>query len=232
MMLEAIILCGGMGTRLKEITGDLPKPMVEIGGRPFLDYMLRMLAKSGFEHVVLAVGYRSDVIRDYFGESRYGILIDFAFEDEPLGTGGGIRNALTLCEQDRIFILNGDTLAMVPFQEVMEHHRSDITICGKWMDDCGRYGILEVDSGMRITAFREKESNRSGYINTGVYLVDREVIACDRKHFSFEKDFLEVKTHELDMRMFSFTGFFIDIGVPDDCRRALEILPEQFKEYF
>ena len=95
------------------------------------------------------------------------------------------------CKQDRIFILNGDTMAQVPFANVLRQHRADITICGKWMEDTGRYGVLDIDRENRVIAFREKRSNRSGYINAGIYLVDRNVIPCDRDRFSFEKDFLE-----------------------------------------
>ncbi len=222
MRMEAIVLCGGMGTRLKEITGDLPKSMVDIHGKPFLEYILRMLADAGFEHVVLAVGYRAEVIHSYFGNNFHSVRIEYAVEKEPLGTGGAICNALPYCKQDRIFIMNGDTMAQVPFAYVLRQHRTGITICGKWMEDTGRYGVLDVDSENRVTAFREKQSSRSGYINAGIYLIDRNVIPRDRDRFSFEKDFLEPGTSRLNLRMVPLDGNFIDIGIPEDYRRVLD----------
>ncbi len=235
MTFEAIVLCGGMGTRLKSVTGDLPKPMVDIAGRPFLDYHLAMLAQEGFRHVVLAAGYGADSIQRYFGDSRFGMKLSYAIEQEPLGTGGAVCNALSNCEQEFVFVLNGDTFAQVDFPNMMRQHEttgSDITICGKWMDDCDRYGALEIDKEMRITLFREKESGRSGYINAGIYLMKRTVLPCERMKFSLEKDMLEVNTEHILMKMHIIKGFFIDIGVPHDYSRAIELLPKWTEAYF
>ncbi len=225
--MEAVILCGGMGTRLKEITGDLPKPMVDVNGRPFLDWMLESLAKSGFKHVVLAVGYRWETIREFFGDERYRMNLSYAIETEPLGTGGAICNALQFCIQENVVVLNGDTMVEIPFQSMMRQHvvgDSDVTIAGKWMDDCSRYGILEVDDDKRVVSFREKQAGCSGYINAGVYVLKRDLPLGNRKKFSFENDFLDRNAEKYFMKMFQYDGLFIDIGIPEDYSKALNHL--------
>lgn len=222
--MEAIILAGGLGTRLKAVISDLPKCMAPIAGRPFLEYVLRRLRSNGTDKVILSVGYKHEVIRDHFGTSFDGISISYAIEEEPLGTGGGIMLALLSATENNVFILNGDTLYEVDLAEMQEHHRlhkSSITMALRSVEETARYGSVEIDSTSRIVAFKEKGAvTGPGLINGGVYCVDRETLLnLDfPQRFSFEKDILEKQL--LGMSGFISEAYFIDIGIPEDYERA------------
>ena len=221
--MDAVVLAGGFGTRLKHIVSDVPKPMAPVCGKPFLEYVLLYLKRNRIDRVILAVGYKEEVIRNYFGTSFAGLEILYSSEDKPLFTGGAIRKALRLAEDGPVFILNGDTYFDVDLGAMLDFHReknASLTIAAKKMTDFDRYGTIESEDG-RITAFLEKRPTGEGEINGGVYLMDRHLLDfVDREAFSFEKDVMETEVEKLPMYAFSSDGYFIDIGIPEDYYRA------------
>ena len=149
--METIILSGGRGTRLKEITKDIPKPMIDINGRPFLEYLFADI-KNYVDTIILAVGYRRELIKERFGGSWQGINLKYSEETEPLGTGGAIKKALNLCSENQVLILNGDTIFKCDIGDLKQFHnsqRADMTIAVKEINDSDRYGIVELDRNRR-----------------------------------------------------------------------------------
>ncbi len=234
--MEAIILAGGFGTRLKKLKLDVPKPMVEVGGRPFLEYLLLFLHHQGVERVILSVGYRGEVIRKYFGDIFRGMWIDYSVEENPLGTGGGVRKAMTLCREEQVWVLNGDTFFAVNLPEMFAFHireKAAVTLAGKKMKNPGRYGLVGYDETMRIRAFREKDpAAREGVINGGVYLINKKEFLAKPlpEVFSMEHDFLEVYVGKEKFMLYLSDGYFIDIGIPEDLERARHEY-EYFRKY-
>jgi len=223
--MEAIVLAGGFGTRLAHIIQDVPKPMALVCGKPFLEYNFDYLKKNNVEKIILAVSYKRDNIISYFGNNYNGIEIDYSIEEFPLGTGGGIKQALQLCSGEDIYIINGDSFFDVDLAEMMEFHyknKADITIATKRMAKFDRYGTIDVRKG-EITSFNEKKYTESGLINGGIYLIKKEVFTrLDKTNFSIEKDIFENETLGLKQFSFESDGYFIDIGVPEDYYRAQE----------
>ena len=222
--IEAIVLAGGMGTRLRPVVADIPKPMAPVCGRPFLTYVLGQLQSHGVQRAVLATGYRHEVVADYFGSSYAGMALSYAVETEPLGTGGGIRKGLELCSGQNVVVLNGDTFFAVDLAAMLAFHlrsRADITVALKGLEDFDRYGAVLLE-GERIVAFHEKKKCAKGFINGGVYIVRKGLFAGIElpERFSFEVDFLGKFLHSLNVIGFKSAGYFIDIGVPADYERA------------
>jgi len=225
MLKEAIILAGGLGTRLRKVVKDVPKPMADVNGRPFLEYLLRYLQQNGIEKVILSVGYKWEVIKAYFGDSFKGIEIVYGVENEPLGTGGGIKKSLSFVNSNDIFILNGDTFFNIDLKEFFAFHkkkRSVLSIALKAMRQFDRYGNVKIDDNNRIVSFEEKRYYESGLINGGIYLLNKDFFMdLDWKDkFSFEKDFLEKYYKFYEFYGLPFDSYFIDIGVPEDYERA------------
>ncbi|MDR2408383.1 MAG: nucleotidyltransferase family protein [Bacteroidales bacterium] len=228
---ECIILVGGQGTRLRSVVNDLPKPMALVGEKPFLEYLLYYLHVQGCLHCVLSVGYRHEVIENYFGNQYKNMKLDYAIEEEPLGTGGGVKNSLRFITHNNFFLLNGDSFFDVDLNQLAEFHlsqKSSITLSVKEMHHVDRYGTLDIEND-RIVSFNEKQLIEKGFINAGVYVVSKHVFdnkyIC-KKRFSFEKDILEAYVHTLPFYAFSSDGYFIDIGIPEDYQKAQSELKE------
>lgn len=221
--MQAIVLCGGLGTRLREITKGIPKPMVVIGQKPFLEYILRYLKSQGITSVILSVSYRYEMIREYFGDSFLGLGILYSIEKEPLGTGGAIRESLKYASESLIYILNGDTYFNINLKDLKLKEGSKIILALKKMKNFDRYGCVAIDKQGFISAFREKEFREEGVINGGVYLVDKSLF-CGfslQEKFSFEV-FLQSHFVELKASGKVFEDYFIDIGIPQDYLKAQE----------
>ena len=225
---EAIILAGGLGTRLREVVSDGPKSMAPINGRPFLEYQLDLLDRWGLKKVILSVGFQNEIIRNHFGEEYKSLKLVYAVEDEPLGTGGAILNALKYVEGYAVFIFNGDTYFDVNLQRLDDFRKikeADFVLTMRFEIDPARFGILEFDNNNRITRFYEKTDGfDEGYINGGVYVVRKDYLLRFGlpEVFSFEKDFLQkyYQTEEFyGMRCFSY---FRDIGIPEDYQKAID----------
>ena len=224
MIREAVVLAGGLGTRLQGVVHDVPKPMAPVAGKPFLTYLLDYLKKYSVEKVVLAVGYKHEVIVDFFGDNYKGIKLEYAIEHEPMGTGGGIANALKFVDGKEAFLLNGDSYFDVDLIALDKHHRqtdADITLSVKEMFNFDRYGTVNLDNS-RIISFNEKKAVHQGFINGGVYLMNKKIFRYKDlpTKFSFEKEILEAGAEVLYMEAFRSSGYFIDIGIPEDYSRA------------
>jgi D-glycero-alpha-D-manno-heptose 1-phosphate guanylyltransferase len=231
---SAIILAGGLGTRLRSAVPDLPKPMAPVAGRPFLAYQLDYWIGQGVDRFVLSVGYRHEAIVGHFGASYRGVAIDYSIEQAPLGTGGGLLLALgKLAPQQQPFlVLNGDTYFEVDLAALEELHRrkrSDWTFALFRCPQAGRYMGMEINEDARITALQSGTGTPGRLANGGVYLVSPDApragpwSAGDR--LSLEDDLLPAAFQ--GGRSFyglECAGAFIDIGVPEDYRRAPGLL--------
>ena len=217
--MEAIILAGGKGTRLRSVISDIPKPMAPINGRPFLEYVIDSLARGGIDRIVMSVGCKHEVIVDHFRAEYRGVRLEYQIEGEPLGTGGAIKFALEKCVETRVLVLNGDTYFDVDYREMYRRASAvDLVMAVKELENFDRYGRLEIVDG-RVVSFHEKAFCPKGFINGGVYCLKRELLDEVRlKKFSFERDFLE--KGGLDISAFESRGYFIDIGIPEDYERA------------
>ncbi|MDP5171640.1 MAG: nucleotidyltransferase family protein [Bacteroidia bacterium] len=226
MTKEAIVLAGGMGTRLRTVVSDVPKPMAPVNGRPFLAYVLDDLCEQGIERVILAVGYKREVIIDTFGINYRGMELRYSIEEEALGTGGGIKQAFDLVAGERAYVLNGDTYFRVNLGEMdsfFDENQCDMALALKPMTNFDRYGTVKIDEeSCRVLGFEEKQQRDAGLINGGVYLFGKSLwngLNLGEK-FSFEKEILEglFASHAL-CGMVSDT-YFIDIGIPSDYEQS------------
>lgn len=222
--MEAIILAGGLGTRLASRLNRIPKSMAPIGDRPFLEILLDRLIIAGCSGIVLSVGHLRDAIVERFGNRYKGVPIEYAIEESPLGTGGAIRLALNLTHDQAIIVLNGDTYIDVDFSEMMKFHNSIagcLTMAVARVDDTARYGGVLIDD-QRIAGFLEKERNGPGWINGGLYVIDRNFPWKQNlgARFSFEADVLVPYISEIRPGAFVCEGYFRDIGIPEDLDRA------------
>jgi D-glycero-alpha-D-manno-heptose 1-phosphate guanylyltransferase len=222
-MMEAIVLAGGFGTRLRAVVPDLPKPMAPVSGRPFLEILLGALARNGYDRVILSVGYRADSVIDHFGATFAGMELVYEIENTPLGTGGALRRALGRCATDHAFVQNGDTYLELDTAEVEAQWRRDRTpiIVAREVPDTSRYGRLET-SGRRVVGFVSKGIPGRGLINAGSYLLPQNIVRHfpDDGTFSLEADFLAQAVTRMPFDHYVSNGRFIDIGIPEDYARA------------
>ena len=221
--MECVVLAGGKGTRLRSVVSDLPKCMAPVAGRPFLAWLLDDLREAGFDHIILSLGYRHEAVEAWVATRPDRDSITCVVEEEPLGTGGGVRLALRQAREDAVFILNGDTFFGVDYPAMKAFHRqsgAQATLALKPLRDFDRYGEVTLDGQGRITAFREKRPCAEGLINGGVYLLQREALAEMPDRFSLEKDYFEPHAESAGLAGFRSEGYFIDIGIPADYARA------------
>lgn len=228
--MEAIVLAGGFGTRLSHVVSDVPKPMAPVCGRPFLRFILDDLQKKGVETVVLAVGYKREVIQNFFGESYRGMKLLYSVEDTPLYTGGAIKKALTMCREKQVFIVNGDTYFDVDLRD-MAKSDARLVVAIKKLRKFDRYGTVFISKGGYINGFREKQPCIEGYINGGIYYVDRSLLEEQvATVFSFEKEILEKVYREIPVAAYPSEGYFIDIGIPEDYYKAQTVFKNLCKK--
>jgi len=229
--MEAIVLAGGFGTRLQSVVKDVPKPMAKINGMPFLKYLLDSLAKQGITKVILSVGYKQEIIKAYFQQHYLNMSIVYSSEQTPLGTGGAIVQALTMTQNDAVYVLNGDTFFDVDLHAMSIFHSNtvaDITLATKVMKNFDRYGTVKINKGT-IIAFEEKKYHSAGIINGGLYLIKKGLFDdfSLNPRFSFEGDFLEKNLQKLSVKAFDSNGYFIDIGIPDDYYHASTVFQSE-----
>lgn len=223
--MEAIVLAGGLGTRLKTVVGELPKAMAPVRQKPFLEYILNHLESQGTRRVVLAVGYRHELIRSHFGDQFQNLSLVYSVEEEPLGTGGALKKAMDCVDENHVAVVNGDTFFDVDMEKMKSTHQrknSDLTMALKPLKNFDRYGCVEMDADGRIRGFMEKKHYDQGLINGGVYVVRHEFFDSlpMRDKFSLEKDVLEAWVSARRMYGVVCDSYFIDIGIPEDYRRA------------
>lgn len=227
--MKAIVLAGGLGTRLRGRVPDLPKPMAPVAGRPFLEYLLDSLIHSGIDSITLSVGYRAEVIQVHFGDEYRGMPLIYSYEAEPLGTGGALALAIQGIGTEPVLALNGDTLLKLDFKLLLNWYGEApelLAMVLRQVPDAGRYGAAHVEHG-RVTGFSEKGRSAGGLINSGIYLFQPSLFGKLglSGRFSFEVDVLQNHCHTLHPRAFVTDSYFIDIGIPEELDRAGIELP-------
>lgn len=225
--MEAIVLAGGFGKRLRQVVASVPKPMAPIAGRPFLEILLGSLAEKGFRRVVLSLGFMAEKITEHFGASFGGVELAYVVEDTPLGTGGAVRLAMSACKQDHIFVFNGDTyldLEVDLLEQQWQSNRHPIVV-GRQVSETSRYGRLVVN-GRQISSFAEKGVVGLGLINAGCYVLPIDALDMYpiNHPFSIETDYFVSEVSRAVIEVFVTEGTFIDIGVPEDYARAQTML--------
>jgi len=229
--MQAILLCGGMGTRLRSVVSDRPKPMADICGKPFLQYLLEMLRDKGITEVIFALGYMGEMIEEYFQDgSAFGLKIAYSYEEEPLGTGGAIRNALPKILEEEVLVLNADTYFPMDYQGLYHFHQEndgDFSLATRAVPDISRYGAVRRDAAGRILAWNEKLEDGgqplAGEINGGIYVMKKSLIAeIPEGKQSLEQDCIPKWISE-GKRIFGlpFDGYFMDIGIPKDYQQFI-----------
>lgn len=221
--MEAIVLAGGFGTRLRQLVADVPKPMAPIAGRPFLEILLGSLARKGFRRVILSLGFMAEKVSGHFGPHFAGMDLVYVVEDQPLGTGGGVRLAMEQAVADHVFVFNGDTFLDLEVDQVERQWaaRQRPLIVGREVPDTARYGRLLAVEGV-ATGFTERGVVGPGLINAGCYVLRRGQLAAFPvgTAFSLEADYLARAVAAQEFDVFVTRGQFIDIGVPEDFLRA------------
>lgn len=226
--MEVIILAGGLGTRLRSVVSEVPKCMAPVAGKPFLWYLLKYLTRFDVSRVVLSVGYLREVIFKWIDQNKkeFPFEFEYAIEEEPLGTGGGIKLALGKVHEESAFILNGDTFFDVDLNELAKQHAQNqkaITIALKPMRNFDRYGSVNFNTNTStIEAFNEKKHCEQGLINGGIYLVSAKSNIFDGlpAKFSFETAVLEKQCQLGNVGGIIQDKYFIDIGIPEDYHKA------------
>ena len=228
----AIILAGGLGTRLRTAVPNLPKCMAPVASRPFLGYVIDHLRMQGITNFIFSLGYKAEVIQNYLNEYYPTLQYQVVIEEEPLGTGGAIQLALQRSKNENVLIVNGDTLFKINVPELFAFHKNtgaECTLGLKPMKDFDRYGVVDIDKKGKVVSFKEKQLYNEGLINGGVYLLNR--IAFLKRSFpqifSFEKEYLEQVYTEGCIYACRQEGYFIDIGIPADYEKAQSDLKQK-----
>lgn len=226
---EAIILAGGLGTRLRSVVPDQPKCMAMVAGHPFIYYIVRSLEKQGIERFIFSLGYKHEAFTDFLAQLLPAGNYSLCIEKEPLGTGGAVRFALKEAQTPDVLVVNGDTLFLGDLALLFQVHKESRALCTlslKPMKNADRYGSVIVDSSRRIVSFKEKMFCPESLINVGFTLVRNDIFAkrIYPEKFSMETDFLELESSRGTLFACVQDGYFIDIGIPADFYRANEEL--------
>ena len=222
---RAIILAGGKGTRLRPYTVVLPKPLMPIGDYPILELIVRQLVRSGFERITMAVNHQAQLIMAFFSDgSKWGILIDYSLEIEPLGTMGPLKLISDL--PDHFLVMNGDILTDLDFTNFYNQHvmgNKLFTISSYCREQTTDYGVLETDLQHHLIGFREKPKT-SYQVSMGIYMVSRVAINYIpiKQAYGFDELMLNLIKAEQKVDVQSFDGYWLDIGRPDDYMQAIE----------
>ena len=231
---DVVVLCGGLGMRLRSVVRNRPKPMADVGGRPFLALLLDHLVRSGFTRFILCCGYRSAAIKSFFRTFPHKCTVKFSLESKPLGTGGALRHAARLMQSSNVIVMNGDSFCPVDYDELIRFHRrkrSFVTVAVCRAPGGGDLDNVMTDTNSRITAFAEKDAKvGSKWVNSGIYVFRKGVVRgiSARKPLSLECDvFPALAGH----RLFAYksNGVLLDIGTPERYKTAQVKLPAQMK---
>ncbi len=224
-IMEAIILAGGLGTRLRSEVKDLPKSMASINSRPFMEYLLDQLISEGVTRFIFSVGYKAEFIQNHFQDKYRDCEVLYATEFTQLGTGGAIKNAMRLVSGQNVIVVNGDSIFISDLKSQLDVHirsNADVTLALKPMKNVERYGTVELNVHNRVTRFNEKKPLKEGLINTGTYIFNVDTFQSLNlpDKFSIEEEFFKTHLNQLDFIGFSSSGYFLDIGIPEDFNRA------------
>lgn len=226
--MQAILLAGGLGTRLRSVVNDRPKPMALIEGKPFMEYVVHELSKQGIKEIIFAVGYKGSMVEEYFGDGRsFGVTVSYAYEEELLGTAGAIKNAGKFVTDPWFYVLNADTFYQINYSRLLklkEEKKLDFGLVLRRVPDISRYGKAQLQDGM-LVGFNEKTSDPvPGTINGGIYLMSRRLLSeIPEGKVSLENEMIPRWMKE-GRRLGGFVndGYFIDIGIPEDYFRFQE----------
>lgn len=201
--------------------------MAPIIGKPFLHYQLLYLKHFGIQNIIFSVGHLHHVIENYFGEKYLDLNIQYALEEQPLGTGGGIRLAFEKCNDVAALVLNGDSFFDCDLHQFYQSHLAINAQCSlalRTVENAARFGTIQCNVQKRIIAFEEKTlRDAPGTINAGVYILNKKIFTehtSSLSAFSIEKDFFEKKLSDIHFMGFEFDAYFIDIGLPEDYKQA------------
>jgi D-glycero-D-manno-heptose 1,7-bisphosphate phosphatase len=232
---QALVLVGGRGTRLGALTDETPKPMLDVAGRPFLEYQLDFLRLAGIEEIIFCSGYLAETLQCHFGDGeRFGVRIRHSIEREPAGTGGAVKLAAAQL-QELFFVLNGDTIFEADLPRLGAALRENPAAAGavalREIAEVGRFGQVCLE-GDRVAGFAEKSGTGRGLINGGVYCLRREAVQLlPTGPSSLERDLFPVLAQQHRLLGLPFTGYFLDIGLPETLAQARTELPAWFAEY-
>lgn len=217
---QGVVLIGGLGTRLGALTRDTPKPLIEVGGRPFVEHVIAHLARFGVDDIVLLAGHRGEMVREqYAGRRLFGASISVVVEATPLGTAGALRNAANSLA-DRFFLCNGDSFFDADLSSLVSD--GEATVMLRRVEDGGRFGCVELDADGKIVRFAEKAGGRNVLINSGIYCLERDPVlsAVDLTPASLEKDVFPRLVARRMLRGLPAEGYFVDMGIPADLDAA------------
>ncbi len=225
MIRQAVILAGGKGTRLGKLTESTPKPVLPVGGQPFINYLIWNLVRHGIKDIIISSGYQHDQMVEAIKEHPIaGVTIKFVQETTPLGTGGGLRNCLPFLDAG-FFVLNGDSIFDVNYLDLARLAKGYACLALRHVEDTARYGRVELD-GELVDSFSEKGKSGPGFINGGIYFLTKNIVTRLGDGFSsLEQDLFPRLAKEKLLRAGSYSGFFIDIGTMQDFSRAQKALP-------
>ncbi len=230
---DVVFLVGGRGSRLQGVVNDRPKPMANVGGKPFLEWLVLLYRTQGVKRFVFCTGYMGEVIESYFGNGhKWGIEIVYSFESVPLGTGGAIKKAVDSVRSDPFLVVNGDSYCQVEIDNLEEVHKSrqsSATLVVVPVDDCSRYGEVKIDKHGSVKAFSYGKSSekRPGMISSGIYMFQKEALNAfpSGTNLSVETDIFPVLVGKGLTAMIG-SGKFLDIGTPQSYMVAWRLLKE------
>ena len=224
--MEALVLCGGLGTRLRPVVPDRPKALAEVAGRPFLAYVLDQLGRAGVGRAILCTGHGADQVARQFGARHGSMTLDYAVEETPLGTGGALRAALPQLEGDRALVANGDSILDAPLDRLVDDEHTAVLALTE-VADAGRYGRVVLEADARIAGFEEKTAGAEpGLVNAGVYLVHRRRLEAlsPLRPLSLEGDVFPAWIAGEGLWGWRSGGRLLDIGTPESYAAAANFL--------
>ena len=237
--IDVVILCGGLGKRLRPVVFNQPKVLAKIGERTFLDILIDNLLLYGFKNIILSVGYLKEQIRNHFDpDKNYDYTLTFSEEEEPLGTGGALKKAKPLIRSNPFMVMNGDSICKVNFRSFFDFHiekRALLSIVLVRSNTAEDYGSVTLDGSGRITNFNEKvagESRSENIINAGVYLMEKDIFSymANQNRFSLEYDLFPKIVNNRCYGFLTESGF-IDIGTPERYKKAINLLKYDVFKY-
>lgn len=227
--MQAVILAGGFGTRLRPLIKDIPKPMAPINGRPFLEYLLLMLKNKGIGDFVFCLGYLGKKIEDYFNNGEnLGVSIRYSYEEQPLYSAGAVKNAEELLEKD-FFVINGDDYLDIDYRRLIMFHREKdalITLATRKRDEENPRSNLLIGGGLLIEHYGKNENNLGNVAHTGVTVMNKKVLKDIKKGIplSIEDNLFNIYAKKMKAHIYFEEGYFIDIGTPETYKKFEEDL--------
>ncbi|MDG7044893.1 MAG: NTP transferase domain-containing protein [Nitrososphaerota archaeon] len=224
--MKVLILAGGLGTRLRPVIGELPKPMADVNGKPFLEILLRKLAREGFMDIIISVGYRKDIIEEYLDRIDVGARIAYSEESGQLGTGGALRKAIELAGSSDLLLLNGDTYVSDSLSSLAKFHERngfDATLGTVEVSEERKGGFVRIEKG-RVVEFSEKVG--TGTMSSGAIAFRSTTLDLlpQLDVFSIETDFMPALIGNGRVAAYRLNGELIDIGTPEGYRRIREVV--------